>query len=68
MALPHKNISKPIIPNITTAIITNITTSGTPTELAVFSDMLLIQLKSIIITFLTALKALIQSDTTRFDL
>ena len=68
MIFPPKNISKPIIPNITTATTINITILGTPTELAVFSDMLSIQLKIIIITFPTALKVLTQSDTTRSDL
>lgn len=68
ITLPPKNISKPITPNITTETIINTTTSGTPTEFAAFSDMLLIQLKIIIITFPTALKAPTQSDTTRSDL
>lgn len=56
------------MPNDITATTINITTFGIPVETANFSDILLIQLKIIIITFLTVLKAPIQSDTTRPDL
>lgn len=53
-----------------TTIATNIITknSGTPTELDICSDILLMSLKIVIITFPTELKAFMQSDLTRSEL
>ena len=56
------------MPNDITAKTINTIIFGIPVETANFSDILLMQLKIIIITFLTALKASIKSDLTRSDL
>lgn len=56
------------MPNDITAKTINVITFGIPVETANFSDILLIQLKIIIITFFIVLKVPIQSDLIRSDL